>query len=143
MPDMSNESKIPPTREQDPFGNFMAQVNFPDPCERFSVRVGIRAELRRINPFDFFIEEEFRDYPFQYGAGLAGDLAPYLRLDEQGPLLAAYAKTVSRGKRHVIGLLAELNQRINSENRYLVRLEPGVQGCDETLKLRSGSCRDL
>src|SRR5271170_2501052 len=41
--------------QQDPFGNFLALVNFPDPCESLTVRVGLTAELHRLNPFDFFI----------------------------------------------------------------------------------------
>jgi Transglutaminase-like enzymes, putative cysteine proteases len=35
-----------------------------------------------------------------------------------------------------------LNQRLQQDIRYLVRLEPGVQTPEETLTLASGSCRD-
>ncbi|MFN3401877.1 MAG: transglutaminase family protein, partial [Ferrovibrio sp.] len=35
-----------------------------------------------------------------------------------------------------------LNQRLSNEIKYLIRLEPGVQTAEETLKLGSGSCRD-
>ena len=129
--------------QQDPFGNFMALVNFPEPTETLSVKVGLRAELHRLNPFDFFIDERCRDYPFSYPPELAVDLAPYLRLAEEGPRLGAYVKGLSRKPQHVVALLSELNQRVNRENRYLVRMEPGVQTCEQTLELASGSCRDL
>ncbi|HVO91597.1 MAG TPA: transglutaminase family protein, partial [Terriglobales bacterium] len=35
-----------------------------------------------------------------------------------------------------------LNQKLASEIKYLIRLEPGVQTPEETLQLGSGSCRD-
>jgi uncharacterized protein (DUF2126 family)/transglutaminase-like putative cysteine protease len=129
--------------QQDPFGNFLALLNFPEPCESFSVRVGLTAELHRLNPFDFFIDEKFQEFPFQYSPEQAGELAPYLKLDETGPGLKEYVRSIDRKKRHVVALLSELNQRINRENRYLVRLEPGVQTCEQTLALASGSCRDM
>jgi uncharacterized protein (DUF2126 family)/transglutaminase-like putative cysteine protease len=129
--------------QQDPFGNFLALVNFPEPTTSLTVRVGLRAVLHRINPFDFFIDEGCREYPFSYTPSLSDDLAPYLKLEESGPRLVDYVRSVSRKKQHIAALLSELNQRVNREHKYLVRMEPGVQPCETTLELRSGSCRDL
>ena len=148
IPILSYALDIEPRRhflnwQQDPFGNFVALVNFPEPTDTLTVRVGLRAELHRINPFDFFIDEACREFPFEYRPALKDDLAPYLKLDESGPLLADYVHSVSRKKRHVAAFLSDLNQRVNRENRYLVRLEPGVQTAEQTLQLGSGSCRDL
>ena len=49
---------------------------------------------------------------------------------------------VDNSKKPTVNYLVELNQRLQKDIRYLVRMETGVQTCEETLEKRSGSCRD-
>ena len=44
------------------------------------------AEMAALNPFDFFVEPDGRDYPFAYEPALKKDLAPYLECERPGPL---------------------------------------------------------
>ena len=43
--------------QQDAFGNFVARLIVPNRARRLSITVGLIADLKVINPFDFFIEE--------------------------------------------------------------------------------------
>ena len=128
--------------QQDPHGNWLARLVFPERTSEFSVTVDLTAEMAVINPFDFFIEPDAEIMPFEFGNDLRGDLAPYMELVDDGPLLsAAVAALTPQGQRTVdflVGLNAQLQQQIS----YVVRMEPGVQSPDETLALGSGSCRD-
>ncbi|MGB5758900.1 MAG: transglutaminase N-terminal domain-containing protein, partial [Acidimicrobiales bacterium] len=74
--------------QQDPFGNFMARLVFPEPADHLEFTVDLIADLTVINPFDFFVEESADTYPFAYEPVLAADLEPYLRpATDTGPLL--------------------------------------------------------
>jgi len=128
--------------QQDPFGNFLARVVFPEKTDELRITVDLVADMTVINPFDFFLEESAEIYPFSYNAQSARELIPYLECTEDGPRLRDYMKAVDAGGRKTVDFLVDLNQRLCRDMRYTIRLEPGVQTCEETLGLRSGSCRD-
>ncbi len=128
--------------QQDPHGNWQARFVFPEKSDVFRVEVDLVAEMATYNPFDFFIEPYAETFPFRYEPQLAGELAPYLELDPCGPALDAWVSGVSRDKKQLTNFLVDLNFRLHQEIRYVIRMEPGVQSPDETLALRSGSCRD-
>jgi uncharacterized protein (DUF2126 family)/transglutaminase-like putative cysteine protease len=132
--------------QQDPFGNYLARLVFPDPVERLELVVDLVADMTVINPFDFFLNEDAQTFPFTYDAALARDLAPYRQIGDSGPLLddrvvAARARPSSDGT-NVIDFLVDLNRSIQDAVEYTIRLEPGVQTPEETLQKGIGSCRD-
>src|SRR5580658_8786454 len=73
--------------QQDPFGNQLARLVFPEPARELTVTVDLVADLVVVNPFDFFLEESAARYPFSYDGALARELAAYLSDDEPSPLL--------------------------------------------------------
>jgi uncharacterized protein (DUF2126 family)/transglutaminase-like putative cysteine protease len=128
--------------QQDPQGNFQARLVFPKPVTELKVEVELTADMAAINPFDFFLEDSAKEFPFPYDAILAHELKPYLELEPLGPGLKNLLAKIPRSKRNTIDFLVDLNGLIKNEVQYLVRLEPGVQSVEETLALGSGSCRD-
>ena len=128
--------------QQDPQGNFLARVVFPDRVTQFEVTVDLVADMATINPFAFFLEPEAEEWPFTYDPVLETELAPYRRLNTPGPLLQALLDEVPRDKRRTIDMLVDLNRRVQERVGYIVRMEPGVWDPEHTLQQAQGSCRD-
>ena len=128
--------------QQDPFGNFLARVVFPDPVSHFHVDVDLVADMAVQNPFDFFLEPEADTFPFSYDHDLKSDLKAYLEPLAAGPKLQAWLSSVSLEPMRTVDFLVALNARLQNEVAYLIRMEPGVQTPEETLALGKGSCRD-
>ena len=128
--------------QQDPQGNFQARLVFPEKTDEFKVEVELTADMATINPFDFFVEDSAKEFPFSYDAILAHELKPYLELETLGPRLRSFLHKIPRSKRNTIDFLVDLNGLVHNEIAYVVRMEPGVQSVEESLGLKSGSCRD-
>jgi len=135
--------------QQDPFGNWLARLVFPEPVKNLEITVGLVADMMVINPLDFFIEEYAERFPFGYEPSLAADLAPYLRpVDEAhsvsgtdsgagpGPVVTAWRDRLPALPPDgvpTVQFLAELNSAVHRDVAYSVRMEPGVQTPDQTL----------
>ncbi|MBN8896733.1 MAG: transglutaminase family protein, partial [Rhodospirillales bacterium] len=128
--------------QQDPQGNHLARVVFPERVDRFEVTVDLVADMVTINPFDFFLEPEAEQYPFTYDPVLEAELAPYRRVDTPGPQLTALLAQVSRAEQPTVQMLVALNALVQHRVEYIVRLEPGVLTPEQTLGGGKGSCRD-
>ncbi|MCC7217917.1 MAG: transglutaminase family protein, partial [Burkholderiales bacterium] len=131
--------------QQDPYGNWVARLVFPERADHLTIEVDLTADLTVVNPFDFFVEEYAEKYPFAYRPELAKELIPFLETAPPGPHLAAwladFRATIAPDENTVL-LLVRLNQLLQAQIRYLVRMEPGVQTPEHTLEHASGSCRD-
>ncbi|QDT64299.1 transglutaminase family protein [Calycomorphotria hydatis] len=128
--------------QQDPQGNFQARLVFNKKTDLFRVDVDLVADMTVINPFDFFLEEEAREIPFDYADWEANELRPYLRTNDYGPLFRDYVKSVDMTPRSTNDFMVEINQKVERDIDYLIRMEPGVQTPEETLERGKGSCRD-
>lgn len=128
--------------QMDPYSNRLARLLFPEKTAEFVVEVNLVADLSPINPFDFFLEPGVEEYPFTYAGDLAKDLDPFLRVDAPGPLLQNFLADLKDEKSGTVSFLLKLNRKVREEIAYQTRMEHGVQSSEETLKLKSGSCRD-
>jgi uncharacterized protein (DUF2126 family)/transglutaminase-like putative cysteine protease len=128
--------------QQDPYGNPLARLVFPDPTNEFAVEVDLIAELSAFNPFDFFLEAYAQEFPFQYQPELAHDLQPYLQTSSAGALLDNFLAGISLTPRATVSFLVDLNRAVRDEVDYEIRLEAGIQSSEATLERGRGSCRD-
>ncbi len=122
--------------------NHLARLLFQGKTDELTVDVSLVADLTPINPFNFFLEPGVEEYPFHYAPELTKDLEPYRSVDVAGPLFNSILSDFNGNRGGTVSFLLSLNQRVRDQIRYNTRLEPGVQTCEETLKLGSGSCRD-
>ena len=144
---ISHTLKVSPSghfvnHQQDPYGNWLARFVFPEPVREFKIEVDLVADMTVYNPFDFFVEESAKEFPFDYPGEIVDDLSIYRVPEPAGPRLKAYLETISREKQVTIDFLVELNARLSRDIGYIIRMEPGVQTPEETLFLAKGSCRD-
>lgn len=144
---ISHSLKVTPSNhfvnlQQDPYGNYLARYVFPDPVTEFKIAVDLVADMTVYNPFDFFIEENAQTWPFAYPEDISDDLKIYMQPQPMEPALAAYVAGIDRTPMRTIDFIVGLNARLKQDIEYVIRMEPGVQTPEETLRLALGSCRD-
>lgn len=133
----------------DPFGNTVARVTFNEPCEQLAIDVDLTADLTPINPFDFYLAREGMTYPVSYPDHEEPSLIIF-RSNESLPAedrdavrtwITENLGTDLHGT-NTVDLIVDINQKIRGTVGYTTRLETGVQSPAETLRIRTGSCRD-
>lgn len=128
--------------QQDAFGNYLARLVFPKRARSLSVRVEVIADMTVINPFDFFLDGYAETFPFRYQPQEEHDLLPCLAREAGGALFEAFLAATPRHEQRTIDFLVAINQRVQEAIEYTIRMEPGVQKPEATLRLGRGSCRD-
>ncbi|THH34863.1 transglutaminase family protein [Aliishimia ponticola] len=144
---LSHSLKVSPgghfvNHQQDPYGNWLSRFVFPEPVREFKIEVDLVADMTVYNPFDFFVDETAKDWPFEYPEDLKEDLVIYRTPEPEGPLLAQFLGSIKFDIPGTVDFLVALNQRVSEEIDYTIRMEPGVQTPEETLQVKRGSCRD-
>ncbi len=130
----------------DAAGNPVARVLFQDKISLLEVNVALTADLTPVNPFDFLVEPGAERFPVAYPDAVRPDLAPFLATSGSGERIQRWLKDFQSQEkpdgRGTVELLVSINERVKRDVSYVTRMEHGVQTCDQTLALRSGSCRD-
>ena len=127
-------------------GNHVARVVFQDKIALLEIDVALTADLTPINSFDFLVEPGAERFPFAYSETDLPDLAPFLATagsgDRLGRWLEGFRSSDRPEGRGIVELLVRINERVKRDIGYVTRMEHGVQSCEDTLRLESGSCRD-
>ena len=138
--------------QQDPQANYLARLVFQEPTREMLIEVDVVAEMAVYNPFDFFLEPSAETFPFEYDPALDHELEPFRLGSELTPVFKGYLESAraellkpahaKKGGLRTIDFLVEINRKLWRDIKYIIRLEPGVQTPEETLKSGKGSCRD-
>ena len=132
--------------QQDPYGNWLARLVFNEPTTELSIEIDLVTDMTVINPFDFFVEQYAEQYPFSYTADNRRELAAYLETETPGPRVTKWLQFARENllipNMVTIDFLVALNQKLQYDIRYLIRMEAGVQAPELTLASGQGSCRD-
>ena len=131
----------------DVFGNSIGIASFAEPAAELAFESRFRAEHYPVKPEEMVIEDYARSLPFNYSADEVADLgrtAERHYLDPQHDV-DHWAKSFVGGSAgaDTLAILNAMTHAVRHEFEYRRREEMGVQSPVDTLKLRSGSCRDF
>jgi transglutaminase-like putative cysteine protease len=132
----------------DVFNNSVAVATFADSADHLQFESKIDLEHFESTEPDCPIEPYAETFPFSYSAGEAPDLhrsieRHYLDPDHEVDLWAKRFVN-NAGPTNTLEMLTAITQSIKNEGfKYAVRMQQGCQLPADTLKLKSGSCRDF
>ena len=128
----------------DVFDNSVAIASFDTAATELRFDSTVMLEQIETPRPDYALEAGARAFPFAYSdeerPDLTGALARVYPSDDLGSWTARF---LPDGRNTTMGLLLAMTRGIKDECRYLRRVEKGVQSPGETLRRRSGSCRDF
>ncbi len=131
----------------DAFDNSIAIVDFNKKATELRIDSSVTVEQFNTNPFDFILDPEAARIPFLYRPDEVPDLLPYLQPlhPEDEPAVRQWMRPFldAQGAAQTMDFLTALNKSVPMFFEYTRREEPGVQTPGETLRRRSGSCRDF
>jgi transglutaminase-like putative cysteine protease len=129
----------------DVFDNAVNIATFDQAATELRFDSTVTLEHRETALPDYALDAGAQTYPFRYSddeqPDLVGALARQYPADDLSPWTARFL--VSSGSTTTMTLLHSMTRGIKEEFTYLRRVEKGVQSPGETLRRRSGSCRDF
>jgi transglutaminase-like putative cysteine protease len=131
----------------DVFGNSIVVTSFADKSDALTFESTFRAEHFPVPEQTILVEPYAQQLPFNYSAEDSADLARTSERQYADPEHAVdqWAKihVDATPDRNTLNVLIAMTQAIKRDFVYARREEVGVQEPTETLRIRSGSCRDF
>jgi transglutaminase-like putative cysteine protease len=132
---------------RDVYGNRIAVAHFSGRAKTLRFESTMRVAHSLSDILDADIEDCARSFPFTYGAEDAPHLVQFIERHGADPdhQVEHWARNFLRtsGLTNTRALLLHLNRTIHETFKYAARHEKGIQDPLVTLKIGSGSCRDL
>jgi transglutaminase-like putative cysteine protease len=124
---------------RDLFDNPITHCFYPEPSNILHTEVRLEVLVRERNAFDFLLETEALEVPFDYSSRAAHFLAPYLNAESiELPFFSLPEKTAP-----TVSTLVEMNDAIFRNLEYERRDEGEARSPKETLSIGRASCRDF
>jgi transglutaminase-like putative cysteine protease len=132
----------------DVFGNSVAVASFNTSANELRIESVIELEHYETNEPDCPIEKYAETYPFSYSVNEVPDLMRMIERHYPDPQhqVDLWAKRFVKtdGVTNTLDILMAMTRAIKTEGfQYAARSTEGCQPPDETLRLKSGSCRDF
>jgi len=132
----------------DVFGNSVAVASFNNSASELRIQSEIDVDHYETTEPDCPIEPYAETYPFHYSADEIPDLTRLIERHYPDPEhqvdLWARGFAQTSGQTNTLAMLTALTHSIKGQGfRYAARIEEGCQAPTQTLRLRSGTCRDF
>lgn len=129
----------------DPFDNSVAVATFEGTTSELRFESSVKLEHFETSLPEYPLEEYARTYPFRYSDEDFPNLSRALAHHYPGESVAQWALQFldDSDTTGTMKILRAMTRGIREEFDYARRIEKGVQTPDQTLKSRSGSCRDF
>lgn len=145
--DLQVDPPAPVAWFRDPWDNDVAEVEWNVSTTALSVRATSQVWHRDLRPLDFLVAPHAVNFPGMLTVGERSDLAAFMQPhfpSEVGQLADWMRMFWEPGKVvETYVLLDHLNRTLRTHFTSIRRDEPGVWSPAETLRQRSGACRDL
>jgi transglutaminase-like putative cysteine protease len=132
---------------RDIYGNSTGLLYVKELTDRLLIESEVVIEHYADRPLDFVVDKRSVTFPFPFEPADRLDLLPYSTHNwpnHSHRLKEWVARFWQPGQSiETFVLLDRMNKAIVADFGYGMREEPGVQDPDETLRLRTGSCRDF
>lgn len=127
--------------------NSVTIATFDQPDKQLLIESKVIIQQYNEAPLDFLVADYAVEFPFDYSSTDLTVLRPYMNKSPGASCqsMNSWIESIWQAgeKLQSYELLLRLTRDINRSMRYQIREEPGVQTPEETLALRSGSCRDF
>ena len=128
---------------RDVFDNVVASCFFEKAAEALELRLAIDVEVVKKNPFDFVLARRAVRMPFAYEEDIASMICAYCQRQTSDSIaLPEWSSPTPESPRETVATLVDLTKVLHRTISYQRREEGAAQTPTETLRLRSGACRD-